>query len=96
MVEQGIIAGCAGGGFENICAAADILKGSSIGSDSFTLSVYPASMPVYMELVKNGCAATILETGAVMKTAGSQLPVVAFSPVDFIEVLNLLVCLPDG
>ena len=69
MVEQGIIAGCAGGGFENICAAADILKGSSIGSDSFTLSVYPASMPVYMELVKNGCAATILETGAVMKTA---------------------------
>ena len=69
MVEQGIIAGCAGGGFENICAAADILKGSSIGSDSFSLSVYPASMPVYMELVKNGCAATILETGAVMKTA---------------------------
>ena len=69
MVEQGIIAGCAGGGFENICAAADILKGSYIGSDGFTLSVYPASMPVYMELIKNGCAATILETGAVMKTA---------------------------
>ena len=68
-VEQGIIAGCAGGGFENICAAADILKGSSIGSDSFTLSVYPASMPVYLELVRNGCAAAILETGAVMKTA---------------------------
>ena len=69
MVDQGIIAGCAGGGFENICAAADILKGSYIGSDGFTLSVYPASMPVYMELIKNGCAATILETGAVMKTA---------------------------
>ncbi len=68
-VDQGIIAGCAGGGFENICAAADILKGSYIGSDGFTLSVYPASMPVYMELIKNGCAATILETGAVMKTA---------------------------
>ncbi|MDD6626709.1 MAG: hydratase [Lachnospiraceae bacterium] len=69
MVDQGIIAGCAGGGFENICAAADILKGSYIGSDGFTLSVYPASMPVYMELIKNGCAATIMETGAVMKTA---------------------------
>lgn len=69
MVDQGIIAGCAGGGFENICAAADILKGSYIGSDGFTLSVYPASMPVYMELIKNGCAAAILETGAVMKTA---------------------------
>lgn len=68
-VDQGIIAGCAGGGFENICAAADILKGSYIGSDGFTLSVYPASMPVYMELIKNGCAAEILETGAIMKTA---------------------------
>lgn len=69
QVDQGIIAGCAGGGFENICAAADILKGKYIGSDGFTLSVYPASMPVYMELIKNGCAAAILETGAVMKTA---------------------------
>ena len=69
MVDQGIIAGCAGGGFENICAAADILKGSYIGSDGFTLSVYPASMPIYMELIKNGCAAAILETGAVLKTA---------------------------
>ena len=69
MVDQGIIAGCAGGGFENICAAADIMKGKYIGSDGFTLSVYPASMPVYMELVKNGCAAALMETGAVMKTA---------------------------
>ena len=69
LVDQGIIAGCAGGGFENICAAADIMKGSYIGSDGFTLSVYPASMPVYMELIKNGCAAALLETGAVMKTA---------------------------
>jgi len=68
-VDQGIIAGCAGGGFENICAAADILKGSYIGAEGFTLSVYPASMPVYMELIRNGCAASILETGAVMKTA---------------------------
>ena len=69
IVDQGIIAGCAGGGFENICAAADILRGSYIGSDKFTLSVYPASMPVYMELVRNGCAATIMETGAIIKTA---------------------------
>ncbi len=69
VVDQGIIAGCAGGGFENICAAADILKGANIGNDAFTLSVYPASMPVYMELIKNGCAATIMETGAVLKTA---------------------------
>ena len=69
IVDQGIIAGCAGGGFENICAAADILKGQYIGSDAFTLSVYPASMPVYMELIRNGCAATIMETGAVLKTA---------------------------
>ena len=62
-VDQGIIAGCAGGGFENICAAADILKGHSIGADEFTLSVYPASMPVYMELIKNGCAADIMAAG---------------------------------
>ncbi len=69
MVDQGIIAGCAGGGFENICAAADILKDKYIGNDGFTLSVYPASMPIYMELIRNGCAAAIMETGAVMKTA---------------------------
>ena len=68
-VDQGIIAGCAGGGFENICDAADILSGKSIGPDEFTLSVYPASMPVYMELVKNGMAAKIMQTGAIMKTA---------------------------
>ena len=68
-VEQGIIAGCAGGGFENICAAADILRGSSIGADAFTLSVYPASTPIYMELAKNGVLADLLATGAVVKTA---------------------------
>jgi aconitate hydratase len=68
-VDQGIIAGCAGGGFENICAAADILKGKSIGPDEFTLSVYPASTPVYMELVKNGSVAALMETGAIVKTA---------------------------
>ena len=68
-VEQGIIAGCAGGGFENICAAADIIKGHNIGSDAFTFSVYPASMPVYMELVKNGAAADLMAAGTVVKTA---------------------------
>ena len=68
-VEQGIIAGCAGGGFENICAAADILKGKNIGYDAFTLSVYPASTPIYMELAKNGVLAELIGTGAVVKTA---------------------------
>ena len=68
-VDQGIIAGCAGGGFENICDAADILKGCSIGADEFTLSVYPASTPIYMELVKNGAVANLLATGAIVKTA---------------------------
>ncbi len=68
-VDQGIIAGCAGGGFENICAAADILKGASIGSDEFTLSVYPASTPIYMELAKNGRLADLMATGAIVKTA---------------------------
>lgn len=68
-VDQGIIAGCAGGGFENICAAADIMRGTYIGADEFTMSVYPASTPIYMELMKNGCAAALLETGTVLKTA---------------------------
>ncbi|MBQ8730399.1 MAG: hydratase, partial [Lachnospiraceae bacterium] len=68
-VEQGIIAGCAGGGFENICDAADILRGKSIGADEFTLSVYPASTPIYMELAKNGALADLLATGTIVKTA---------------------------
>ena len=68
-VEQGVIAGCAGGGFENICDAADILRGKFIGSDAFSLSVYPASQPVFLELVKNGRVADLLETGATVRTA---------------------------
>lgn len=68
-VDQGVIAGCAGGGFENICAAADILRNKYIGADEFTLNVYPASTPIYMELMKNGCAAALLESGAIIKTA---------------------------
>ena len=68
-VDQGIIAGCAGGGFENICAAADILKGKYIGNGEFTLSVYPASTPIYMELARNGRLADLTQTGAIVKTA---------------------------
>ena len=67
--DQGIIAGCAGGGFENICDAADIMRGRSIGSDKFTMNVYPASTPIYMELLRNGVAADLLATGTVLKTA---------------------------
>ncbi len=68
-VEQGVIAGCAGGGYENICDAADILRGKFIGSDEFSLSVYPASQPVFMELVKNGRVADLMATGATIRTA---------------------------
>ena len=68
-VEQGVIAGCAGGGFENICDAADILRGKYIGADEFSLSVYPASQPVFMELVTNGSIADLMATGATVRTA---------------------------
>ncbi len=68
-VEQGIIAGCAGGGFENICAAAEIIRGKNIGVDAFTFSVYPASTPVYMELVRNGAVADLMAAGTIVKTA---------------------------
>ncbi len=68
-VEQGVIAGCAGGGFENICDAADILRGKYIGSEEFSLSVYPASQPIFMELVKNGRVADLMATGATIRTA---------------------------
>jgi len=68
-VEQGVIAGCAGGGFENICDTADILRGKYIGADEFSLSVYPSSQPVFMELVKNGVIADIMATGATVRSA---------------------------
>ncbi len=68
-VEQGVIAGCAGGGFENICDAADILRGKYIGADEFSLSVYPSSQPVFMELVKNGTIADLMSTGATVRSA---------------------------
>lgn len=69
QVDQGIIAGCAGGGFENLCAAADILKGKYIGNDEFSMSLYPASQPIYIELVRNGTVEALMETGAVVKSA---------------------------
>jgi aconitate hydratase len=68
-IDQGVIAGCAGGGYENICDAADILNGKYIGADEFSLSVYPASQPIFMELVKNGTIAKLMETGATIRTA---------------------------
>jgi aconitate hydratase len=68
-VEQGVVAGCAGGGFENLCDVADILNGQSIGTDEFSLSVYPASQPIFMELIKNGSIAKIMATGATVRTA---------------------------
>ena len=68
-VEQGSIAGCAGGSFENICYAADILNNNYIGTDEFTLSVYPASQPIFMELVNNGAIAKLTAAGATIRTA---------------------------
>ena len=68
-VDQGVIAGCAGGGFENICAAADILAGKSVGCGGFGLSVYPASMPVYRELMRNGALMKLVDAGCVIRPA---------------------------
>ena len=68
-VDQGVIAGCAGGSYENIVAAADILKGKNTGNDKFYLSVYPASTPIYMDLMKNGAAVELMKAGAIVKTA---------------------------
>ncbi|MBP5792356.1 MAG: hydratase, partial [Spirochaetaceae bacterium] len=68
-VDQGVIAGCAGGGYENICAAADILKGKDSGNGKFLLNVYPASMPVYKALMENGAFSALIDAGAIVKTA---------------------------
>lgn len=69
QVQQGIIAGCAGGTYTSIMAAAHILKNANCGNDEFTLSVYPSSQPVYMDLVRKGAIADLMATGAVVKTA---------------------------
>lgn len=69
MVTQGIIAGCAGGNYTNVMEAAHILKGKSCGSDTFSLSVYPSSQPVYIDLVRKDAIADLMAAGAVLKTA---------------------------
>lgn len=69
QVEQGVIAGCAGGTYENICDARDILKNHSIGADEFALSVYPSSQPVFLNLVENGAIADIMVAGATVRSA---------------------------
>jgi len=68
-VDQAVIVGCSGGIFDNIMAAADIIKGGSIGDGNFTMSVYPESQPVYLELVKNGAAETFMRAGVLMREA---------------------------
>ena len=68
-VDQGIIAGCAGGTYDNLIDAADIIGGHSIGSDEFAMSVYPGSQPIYLELVNNGSIAKFMEAGISVKTA---------------------------
>ena len=68
-VSQGIIAGCAGGMYENIAEAYEILKGKSTGADEFSLSVYPSSQPVYKALVENGYIGGLMDAGAIVKTA---------------------------
>ncbi len=68
-VDQGVIAGCAGGMYENIAEAYEILKGRSTGADEFSLSVYPSSQPVYKALVDNGYIGGLMNAGVVVKTA---------------------------
>ena len=67
--NQGIIAGCAGGTFENICRAGELLKGRSVGSGSFSLNIYPQSQPVFLELVSNGTIESLTEAGASIRSA---------------------------
>jgi aconitate hydratase len=67
--QQGIIAGCAGGTFDNLCDAADILRGKSTGNGEFTLSAYPASQPTFLELIRNGVAADLMAAGVSMRSA---------------------------
>lgn len=68
-VQQGIIAGCAGGNYSNVYAAAQMLRGKSCGNDAFSLAVYPSSQPVFMDLVKKGAIADLMAAGAIIRTA---------------------------
>ena len=69
QVQQGIIAGCAGGTYTNVMAAAHILKGAQCGQGEFTLDVYPSSQPVFMDLLAKGAISDLMATGAIVKTA---------------------------
>ncbi|WP_288863578.1 hydratase [uncultured Megasphaera sp.] len=68
-VQQGVIAGCAGGNYGNIVAATHVLKDANCGNDLFSLEVYPSSQPVYMDLIRNGCVSSLMAAGSVVKTA---------------------------
>ncbi|MDR1617225.1 MAG: hydratase [Syntrophomonadaceae bacterium] len=68
-IDQGIIAGCAGGIYSNLMAAASVLKGHTIGNGRFSLSIYPASQPVLLELLRNGAAAEFTEAGVILRTS---------------------------
>ena len=68
-VDQGVIAGCAGGTYDNICDVADILDGQTIGADDFALSVYPSSQPTFMSLVENGSIFKLMQAGATVRSA---------------------------
>lgn len=69
LVQQGVIAGCAGGNYSNVMTAAHILSGKDCGNDIFNLSVYPSSQPVYMDLVKKGAVTELMAAGATIRTA---------------------------
>jgi aconitate hydratase len=69
MADQGIIAGCSGGTYDNLAQAASILKDKSVGNDYFSISAYPQSVPVYMAATRNGIAEELLEAGVVIKPA---------------------------
>ena len=66
-VEQGLVAGCSGGTFDNLCAVADIMRGQSTGNGAFTMSVYPGSMPAYLQLLKNGVISDIAGAGVIIR-----------------------------
>ena len=68
-VQQGVIAGCAGGTYNNIIQAANVLRGKSCGNGSFSLDVYPSSMPLFLDLTRKGTLADLMAAGAVVKTA---------------------------
>ena len=69
QVQQGIIAGCAGGTYTNIVEAAHALKGAQTGTDQFSLAVYPSSQPVFMDLARKGVLNDLMAAGAIIRTA---------------------------